>query len=63
MERAVKYLQLAAENAAHRFANHEVKTLARRGLDLLRALPEALERDSRELMLRMLLADTSAETV
>ena len=42
LSRAVKYLQLAAENAAQRFANHEVVTLARRGLVLLRRCPKLL---------------------
>jgi predicted ATPase/DNA-binding winged helix-turn-helix (wHTH) protein len=55
LNRAVKYLQLAAENAALRFATHEAVTLARRGLGLLRALPASPARDSHEHSLRMVL--------
>jgi predicted ATPase/DNA-binding winged helix-turn-helix (wHTH) protein len=38
--RAVKYLQLAAENAARRCADHEAEALARRRLGLLRRLSQ-----------------------
>jgi predicted ATPase/DNA-binding winged helix-turn-helix (wHTH) protein len=41
--RALKYLGLAAENAARRFANHEARSLARHGLELLEALPDLPE--------------------
>jgi predicted ATPase/DNA-binding winged helix-turn-helix (wHTH) protein len=42
--RAVKYLQLAAENAARRSAHHEAVILAGHGLQLLEALPVSDER-------------------
>jgi tetratricopeptide (TPR) repeat protein/predicted Ser/Thr protein kinase len=48
------YLQ-AAENAARLFANREVVLLARRGLDLLEALPESPERARQELALQIAL--------
>jgi predicted ATPase/DNA-binding winged helix-turn-helix (wHTH) protein len=41
--RAIKYLGLAAENAARRSANREAITLARQGLGLLKSLPETAE--------------------
>jgi hypothetical protein len=44
------YLE-AAQNAARLFANQEVIVLARRGLELLKSLPEAPERDQLELKL------------
>jgi predicted ATPase/DNA-binding winged helix-turn-helix (wHTH) protein len=50
--RAVKYLQMAAENAERRSADHEAVTLARRGLELLKTLPDAPERAEQELSLR-----------
>jgi predicted ATPase/DNA-binding winged helix-turn-helix (wHTH) protein len=53
--RAVKYLQLAAENAARRTANHEAVVLARRGLELLKTLPKTTERTNQELMLGRIL--------
>jgi predicted ATPase len=43
LERAVKYLQLAAENAESRSANHEALSLARHGLDLLSTMPASAE--------------------
>ncbi len=48
-ERAIAYYLLAAENAARIFAHHEAVALARRGLALLRGLPDTLERARREL--------------
>ncbi len=39
-KRAVKYHLMAAENAARRFANYEASALARKGLELLKLLPE-----------------------
>jgi predicted ATPase/DNA-binding winged helix-turn-helix (wHTH) protein len=48
--RAVKYLHMAAENAARRSADYEAVTLAKRGLELLKIIPDAaghLEHESR----------------
>ncbi len=53
--RAVKYLLQAADNAAHRSAQHEAAALARRGLQSLATLTEAPERIEQELRLRMIL--------
>ncbi len=53
--RAVKYLQLAAENAAGRFANHEAVALAHHGLELLDTLPEMPACATREPALRRIL--------
>jgi predicted ATPase/DNA-binding winged helix-turn-helix (wHTH) protein len=50
--RAVKYLQMAAENAARRSADYEALKLARHCLDLLKLLPDAAERTEQELSLR-----------
>jgi predicted ATPase len=50
--RAVKYLQMATENAARRSADHEALTLARHGLELLKTLPDAAERGEQEQSLR-----------
>lgn len=49
-ERAAHYFLMAAQHAAAVFANHEVVTLARRGLDLAKLLPETTERVRRELL-------------
>jgi predicted ATPase/DNA-binding winged helix-turn-helix (wHTH) protein len=43
LARAVKYLELAAENAESRSANHEALSLARRGLDLISTMPISAE--------------------
>jgi predicted ATPase len=48
------YVQ-AAQNAARLFANQEVIVLARRGLELLKSLPDAPERDQLELNLEAIL--------
>ena len=56
--RAVKYLQMATENAARRSADHEALTLARHGLDLLKLLPDAAERTEQELRLREHIKDS-----
>jgi predicted ATPase len=45
----------AAQNAARLFANQEVIVLARRGLELLKLLPDAPERDQLELKLEAIL--------
>ncbi len=55
LQQAVKYLEMAAANAARRFAGYEALALARRGLDLLRQLPESPERVPQELSLRLIL--------
>jgi predicted ATPase len=49
--RAVDYFLLAAQNAARLFANQEAVVLARRGLELLGALPDSPERARQELAL------------
>ena len=49
-ERAAQYFLMAAQHAAEVFANHEVVTLARRGLDLIKLLPETPERARQELL-------------
>jgi predicted ATPase len=54
--RAALYLQQAAENASHRSANQEAKDLARRGLELLKRLPDTPERAQQELLLQTSLA-------
>ncbi|HKP84796.1 MAG TPA: AAA family ATPase [Blastocatellia bacterium] len=43
LHRAVKYLQLAAENAAGSFANHEAITLIKRAVELLKLMQGAQE--------------------
>lgn len=48
--RALKYLQLATENAERRSANHEALSLACHGFELLATLPESAERSSDERM-------------
>jgi predicted ATPase/DNA-binding winged helix-turn-helix (wHTH) protein len=55
-ERAVKYLQLAAENAARRSADHEVLSLASRGLEMLETLPSTPEREALKASLQELLS-------
>jgi tetratricopeptide (TPR) repeat protein len=45
----------AARNAVEVFAYHEARTLARRGLEQLRSLPETPERDRQELLLQIIL--------
>jgi serine/threonine protein kinase/tetratricopeptide (TPR) repeat protein len=49
-ESAANYFLVAAQHAAQVFANHEVVTLARRGLDLLKLLPDTPERSRQELL-------------
>ena len=52
--RAVEYLILAVKNASRRSAHHEATELARRGLELLKLLPETTERAHQEVNLRMM---------
>jgi DNA-binding winged helix-turn-helix (wHTH) protein/predicted ATPase len=47
--RAVQFLQRAADNAAHRYAHHEVIVIATRALELLKTLPDSPERIQHEL--------------
>ncbi len=58
--RGVKYLQMAAENAARRSAHHEAKTLARRALELIQTLPATPERSQQQLALENLLSQSRA---
>ena len=53
--RAVKYLQMAAENAARRSADHEAAALARRGLELLKSLSDSPERATQALSLQAMI--------
>jgi predicted ATPase len=53
--RAAEYFLLAAENAARLFANEETITLARRGLEMLKRLPDTTERARQELRLQIVL--------
>jgi DNA-binding winged helix-turn-helix (wHTH) protein/predicted ATPase len=53
--RAVHYLHQAAENAAQRYAPHEVTTILTRALARLRELPETPERTQQELDIHVLL--------
>jgi predicted ATPase len=52
---AADYFLLAAENAARLFANEETITLARRGLEMLKRLPDTTERARQELRLQIML--------
>jgi tetratricopeptide (TPR) repeat protein len=61
-QRSIRYLRQAAENAIRRFANHEAIALARRGLDLLKSLPESVERTESELSLQVTLGVTLMAT-
>jgi predicted ATPase/DNA-binding winged helix-turn-helix (wHTH) protein len=54
-ERAVKYLQQAADNAIRRFAYREAVGLARRGLALLESIPDTAGRARQELSLQLTL--------
>jgi DNA-binding winged helix-turn-helix (wHTH) protein/predicted ATPase len=54
-DRAVKYLQQAADNTNRRFAHQEAVMLARRGIELLKNLPDTDARDRRELALQLAL--------
>jgi predicted ATPase/DNA-binding winged helix-turn-helix (wHTH) protein len=52
LSRAVKYLQMAAENATQRSADHEGLALAKHGFDLLKFLPDSAEKEERQSRLR-----------
>ena len=53
--RAAEFFLQAARNAMRLFADHEASTLARRGLEMARALPDGDERDRFELKLQIAL--------
>ena len=55
VERAVRYLQQAADNATRRNAHHEAVAALTKGLTLLATLPESPARAQHELTLRLLL--------
>jgi predicted ATPase len=55
VERAVHYLQQAADNATRRNAHHEAVTALTRGLALLASLPESPACAQHELTLRLIL--------
>ncbi len=54
-QRAVRYLQQAAQNALRRSANAEAIQHASRGLELLKTLPQTSERPQQELALQITL--------
>ncbi|MEW6127834.1 MAG: AAA family ATPase [Acidobacteriota bacterium] len=54
-KRAVKYFQQAANNAIRRFAYREAVGIARRGLEVLKRLPDTTERAEQELCLQLTL--------
>jgi len=54
-ERAAKHFQQAANNAVRRFAYREAVGLARRGLELLRKLPNTARRAEQELLMQLTL--------
>jgi DNA-binding winged helix-turn-helix (wHTH) protein/predicted ATPase len=60
--RAVFYLQHAAENAEHRFANNETVELARRGLKLVEKLPREPEHMKQAIQLQTSFAVALAAT-
>src|SRR5262245_28596721 len=54
-KRAAKHFQQAADNAIRRFAYREAVGLARRGLELLRKMPNTAERAEQELHMQLTL--------
>jgi len=54
-ERAARHFQQAANNAIRRFAYREAVGLARRGLELLRQLPNTAKRAEQELLMQLTL--------
>jgi DNA-binding winged helix-turn-helix (wHTH) protein/tetratricopeptide (TPR) repeat protein len=54
--RALHFLTEAARTAARRSAHHEASELARRGLGILKLLPQTTERGHQEITLRMILS-------
>jgi predicted ATPase len=55
---ALKYLLRAAENATARSAHHEATDLSRRGLEVLKSLPDSPDRSRQEVQLRMVLGSS-----
>jgi predicted ATPase len=55
LKQAVKYFQQAAENGIRRFAYREAVALSRRGLELIKRLPDTPERARQELGLHLTL--------
>jgi predicted ATPase len=55
VERAVRYLRQAADNASRRNAHHEAVAVLTKGLTLLATLPKSPARAQHELTLRLLL--------
>jgi tetratricopeptide (TPR) repeat protein len=53
--RAVRYRQLAGENALRRFADQEAVNHFTKGLELLKVLPDTSDRDQQELTLQIAL--------
>ncbi|HET9711993.1 MAG TPA: AAA family ATPase [Pyrinomonadaceae bacterium] len=58
LPRAVKYLQMAAENAAGRSAHREAIALAKRGLELLKSLPDSSQFAEQQSKLRERLSES-----
>lgn len=56
VQRAVKYLQFAAENALSRYAHREAAEYQQRALTLLQSLPDTSARAQQELALQIALA-------
>jgi DNA-binding winged helix-turn-helix (wHTH) protein/tetratricopeptide (TPR) repeat protein len=54
--RALQYLIEAAKTATDRSAHHEAVEITRRGLEVLKCLPETTERAQHEITLRMILS-------
>jgi DNA-binding winged helix-turn-helix (wHTH) protein/predicted ATPase len=54
--RALQYLIEAARTASQRSAHHEAAEVARRGLEVLKCVPETTERAQQEITLRMILS-------
>jgi predicted ATPase/DNA-binding winged helix-turn-helix (wHTH) protein len=61
--RAVKYLRMAAENAARRSADHEALNHARRGLQLLELLPASREFEEHRVALLGRLSQSTSPAV
>jgi predicted ATPase len=53
--RAVQYLKQAGENASRRFAYQEATNLLTKGLELLKTLPDTVERTQQELAIQLTL--------
>jgi len=54
--RALEYISQAAETATHKSAHHEAAELARRGLEVLKSVPDTGQRTQQEIKLRMILS-------